>query len=160
MNRLAALQQFKSRFDFLAEGCEARVPNRNNLLQLGCWVYLIALLERVLMQDGVQIPDQVVLKDDLVCEEVWQKGEGCSVQSGQLGPKALVRVLVVVGCAGQVLFMLAQRRVLAIGATLFLLEGLGAALVSLVVNLWGAAVSNSDANWDAELPPSCPPASL
>lgn len=64
-----------------------------------------------------------------------EQRKGGGVQPGELRSKALICVLVFMYGSGDIGFVLTQGRVLSIGSRLFLLEGLGAALVSLVVNL-------------------------
>jgi hypothetical protein len=87
------------------------------------------------VQHSVEVADQVVLKDNLVGEQVREEREGRGVEPGQLGAEAFVGVVVFVDSPFQVSFVLCQGRVLPVGAGLLLLQGFGASFVAFVVDL-------------------------
>ena len=93
------------------------------------------MLIRVLVEDGVQIADQVVLQHNLVREEVGQDREGRFVEAWQGVAQRFVGAPVGDLRALEVGFVLSQGDILAIRARLLLLQGVAAALVALIVDL-------------------------
>lgn len=93
------------------------------------------MLLRVLVQNGVEISDEVVLEYDLVGKQMRKQRKGGSVELGQLVAETLVGILIFVSSTLQVDLVLAQGYVFPVGSRLLLLKGLGAALVTFVINL-------------------------
>ena len=93
----------------------------------------------VLVQHGIKIPDEVVLQHNLVGQQMRQDGEGGCVQFGQSVTQGLVCELICVCRALEVDLMLGKGVVVAVGASLLVLECLAAALVALIVDLLHAA---------------------
>ena len=110
------------------------------------------MLMRILVENGVEIANQVVLEYDLVGQQMRKQGEGSGVELGELVAEALVGVLVVVNGALQVGLVLVQSRVLPVGARLLLLKSFRAAFVAFVIDLEAPRLAARGAATAASVP--------
>jgi hypothetical protein len=89
---LSGAQKLETLFHIGPQRRKGRLPNGNDFFWLGRRIG-VPLFKRVLIQHRVQISNEVVLQDNLICEKVRKQGEGRSVQLGQLGAESLIRKL-------------------------------------------------------------------
>jgi hypothetical protein len=75
----------------------------------------------VLVQDGVQVADEVVLQYDLVGQQMWQDGKGSCIELGETIAEVLVCELVCVCGTLEVDLVLVKGDVVAVRACLLVL---------------------------------------